>query len=86
VLQVVKNPELAYLLVAQGGGSLTGSIVRTTLFSVGTSMMEEALNGYSIVFSGAMLKADLAKIGDRKYTFVKVDSLDALLQDKSHAG
>src|SRR5436309_11128589 len=50
-----------------------------------TAMLFEALNGYSVVFSGAIFKTIVPKLFGRnalhtEVRFLKVDSLDALIK------
>jgi hypothetical protein len=77
----LKQPDLAYILVVQGSSGAVRSklVMRTNLQMTGAEMLYEAVNGFSVVFTGAMLKKNLEKRGDMKYCFRKVDSLDELL-------
>jgi hypothetical protein len=56
--EVGKNIELAYVLVIQvrAGDAVCKVIVETSLERVSGYMLHEAVNGYSIIFSVAILK------------------------------
>lgn len=53
-------------------------VIRTNRPQMGAEMLFEATNGYSVVFSGAMLKDDLENLPSA-IGFVKVATLDKLL-------
>jgi hypothetical protein len=75
-----EQPDLAYILVVQGcGGAFRSKLVlRTNLETAGAEMFYEAVNGFSVVFTGAILKKNLEKRADQEYCFKKVDTLDEL--------
>lgn len=50
-------------------------------FAVAAGIMEEALQGFSVVFSGAMLKGDIPKLGREQVAFRRVDGLKALIAE-----
>jgi hypothetical protein len=77
----LKQLDLAYILVVQGSSGAFQSklVMRTNLQMTGAEMLYEAVNGFSVVFTGAVLKQNLEKRGDLKYCFRKVESLDELL-------
>jgi hypothetical protein len=56
----LNSVELVYFIVVEGrNGSIRSKLVyRTDLHRVGTDILWECVNGYSVVFSGAMLKTD----------------------------
>lgn len=76
-----KPPDLAYILVVQGSSGAFRSklVLRTTLQRAGAEMFYEAVNGFSVVFTGAVLYKNLEKRGDPNYSFKRVESLDELL-------
>lgn len=73
-------PELAYILVFQGrsGAIRSNLVLRSSLDLAGAEMFHMAANGFSVVFSGAMLKKNLEKRTDVTYSFERVDNLDEL--------
>jgi hypothetical protein len=73
-------PELAYILVFQGrsGAIRSDLVLRSSLDLAGAEMFHMAANGFSVVFSGAMLKKNLEKRADVTYRFERVDTLDEL--------
>jgi len=77
----LKQPDLAYILVVQGSSGAFRSklVMRTNLKMTGAEIFYEAVNGFSVVFTSAVLKKNLEKRGDLKYCFKKVESLDELL-------
>jgi len=72
--------ELAYILVVQdrSGALRSKLILRTNLDAVGSEIFYEAVNGFSVVFSGAILKKNLERRTDQEFCFKKADSLDEL--------
>ncbi|KAF2453420.1 hypothetical protein BDY21DRAFT_366969 [Lineolata rhizophorae] len=74
-----KSPDLACVLVVQGASCNLESKVRFEMDRdlAGVAMLEEALNGYSVVFSAATLKSQLEGGLDGK-VFKHVQSLEAL--------
>lgn len=68
--------DLLFVLIVQGrGGSARSKLVkRVDLKQAGAEMFFESANGFSVVFSGAMLKKDWEKRGDTEYTFQAVAS------------
>ena len=72
--------ELVYVLVFQGqSGALRSKLVlRSSLDLAGAEMFHMAANGFSVVFSGAMLRKNLERRRDVDYTFMSVASLDEL--------
>ncbi|PVH71390.1 hypothetical protein DL98DRAFT_596984 [Cadophora sp. DSE1049] len=77
----LKQPDLAYILVVQGSSGMFRSklVLRTNLQMAGAEMFHEAVNGFSVVFTGAVLKTNLKKRGDLDYSFKKAGSLDELV-------
>ncbi|KAN0098220.1 hypothetical protein V8E51_013883 [Hyaloscypha variabilis] len=75
-----ETPELVYVLVFQGqsGGLRSKLVLRSSLDLVGAEMFLMAANGFSVVFSGALLKKNLEKRGDVDYSFKSVNSLEEL--------
>lgn len=76
-----KQQDLAYILVVQGSSGAFRSklVLRTNLQVTGSALFYEAVNGFSVVFTGAVLEKSLEKRGDLKYCFKKVETLDELL-------
>ncbi|KAJ9634080.1 hypothetical protein H2201_009056 [Coniosporium apollinis] len=72
--------ELAYILVIQGqtGDTRCKLVVETSLERASSAIMHEALNGYSTVFTAAMLKANLAKLQDEAYALNVVEDRKTL--------
>lgn len=72
--------ELAYILVFQGrSGAIRSKLVlRSNLDLAGAEMFHMAANGFSVVFSGALLKKNLEKRRDASYSFKRVENLDEL--------
>ena len=58
-----ERQKLAYIRIAQGKEASTRSkvVVKYTLEDISTTMLFEALNGYSVVFSGAIFKTIVPK-------------------------
>jgi hypothetical protein len=75
-----EETKLAYILVIQGqtGDSKCKLVVETSLDGATSAMMYEALNGYSTVFSAAMLKSDLAKLRNQAYALKAVQDRKSL--------
>jgi len=75
--EIRKDPALAFLLVIQGrsGGSRGKLVLRTDLHIAGAEMFYEAINGYSVVFSGVILKTNLGRRTDITFSFRKAHSL-----------
>lgn len=75
-----KQPDLAYILVVQGrGGAFRSKLVlRTNRETAGAEMFYEAVNGFSVVFTGAVLKKNLEKRADQDYCFRRVYTLGGL--------
>ncbi|KAH8588784.1 hypothetical protein B0O99DRAFT_677131 [Bisporella sp. PMI_857] len=75
------QPNLAYILVVQGcSGMFRSKLVLTTNRRMaGAEMFCEAVNGFSIVFTGAVFKTNLEKRRDLGYRFKKADSWDELV-------
>jgi hypothetical protein len=73
-------PVLAYIMVFQGrsGAFRSKLVLRTTLDQAGAEMFHMAANGFSLVFSGAMLKKNLEERKDINSNFKRVDNLDEL--------
>ena len=76
-----KPIELAYVIVVRGARAATFSKMRIFYyhFAVAAGIMEDALQGWSIVFSAAMLKQDAMRVGREPVSFGKVESLKALI-------
>ena len=76
------NVELVYLMVIQGrSGALKSKLlVRWDLSAEGAEMLYESSNGYSVVFSGAILKSMWMKRREweRGCRFKKAGSLKEL--------
>jgi hypothetical protein len=85
----VERQKLAYIMIVQGKEASTRSkvVVKYTLEDISAAMLFEALNGYSVVFSGAIFKAIVPKLFGRNalhtgFTFLKVDNFDALIKSE----
>ncbi|KAI4280405.1 MAG: hypothetical protein L6R38_004500 [Xanthoria sp. 2 TBL-2021] len=84
-----KEP-LDFLLVIQGKNANERSkiVVEHTLEDAATSMLHEAINGFSVVFTGALLRSDSTKLflqsKQRNYSFKKVPDIAALNDFESH--
>lgn len=63
-------------------------VVEHTLEDAATSMLHEAINGFSVVFTGALLRSDSTKLflqsKQRSYSFKKVPDIAALNDFESH--
>lgn len=59
------SPSLAYLVVIQGreGALRSKLLILSSVQDVGSEMFYHAANGWSAVFSGAILRSDLKKLG-----------------------
>jgi hypothetical protein len=80
-----EQKELVYILITQGrsGDVLSKIVIEPTLDRVAAHAMHEALNGYSTVFTAAMLKANVGKLKDNSYSFKAVeDRRDLKITDK----
>jgi len=75
-----EKPDLVYILVVQGcsGAFRSKLVLRTKLETAGAEMFYEAVNGFSVVFTGAILKKNLEKRADQEYYFKKVATLGRL--------
>ena len=74
--------EIAYVIVVRGASGALFSKVRVfySLFAVAAGIMEEVLQGWSVVFSAAMLKRDVQKLGGNGVEFQKVGKLSELIK------
>lgn len=84
-----KEKELVYILITQGssGDVLSKVVIEPTLERAAAHAMHEALNGYSTVFTAAMLKANVGKLKDASYSFKAVQGSRALKTvDKDYVG
>jgi hypothetical protein len=83
------EPELVYLVVIQGQGGAAQSklTIGWTLEIVATALMGAAANSLSVVFSGAILKSDVKKIGYARFDckFVKVEKLTREMESSANA-
>lgn len=89
----IKQQTLAYITVVQGKEASTRSkvVVKYTLEDISSAMLFEALNGYSVVFSGAIFKKTVPKLFGHNilrtdFTFMKVGNLDALMKSEEKDG
>ena len=78
-------PSLAYIFLVQGknASERTKAIAKVTRNAAAAAMLHELVNGYSIVFSGAILTCNVAKIFpptpmNVKLKFAKVDDVTGL--------
>lgn len=90
---LIKQQTLAYIMVVQGKEASTRSkvVVKYTLEDISSAMLFEALNGYSVVFSGAIFKKTVPKLFGYNllrtdFTFVKVGNLLALMKSEEKDG
>lgn len=84
--------ELSFLAIIQGSG---GSAVKKLIVAndypqIATSIFNEAINGYSVVFTGACLKRELEKAKDYgpnslAVSWRKVSSLEEMFEVKARA-
>ena len=74
--------KLAYIIVVRGASAALFSKVRVfySRFAVAAGIIEEALQGLSVVFSAAMLKGDVERLGRLNVRFAKVESLRELIK------
>jgi|SRR5690242_10387378 len=72
--------DLLYILIVQGqtGETTCKLVIEMSLENACSTMMSEALNGYSTVFTGAMLKANLGNLQDGTYTIRAVHDAKGL--------
>ena len=77
-----KTIQLAYVIVVRGASAALFSKVRVfySRFAVAAGIIEEALQGLCVVFSAAMLKGDVEKLGHLKVRFAKVESLREMIK------
>lgn len=73
-------PKLAYIMVVQGrsGAIRARLIVRSNLKLAGVEMFHMAANGFSVVFSGDILRDNLEKRKKSGVSFKKVDTIEEL--------
>lgn len=73
--------ELVYVIVVRGPHGALFSKVRVfySRFAVAAGIMEEALQGFCVVFSAAMLKRDVKRLGQDGVRFAKMESLRGLI-------
>ncbi|KAK0511167.1 hypothetical protein JMJ35_006719 [Cladonia borealis] len=78
-------PSLAYIFLVQGknAGERTKAVAKVTRHAAAAAMFHELINGYSIVFSGAILTCNVAKIFpptpmNIKLKFFKVEDIAGL--------
>ena len=78
-------PSLAYIFLVQGknAGERTKAVAKVTRGAAAAAMFHELINGYSIVFSGAILTCNVAKIFpptpmNIKLKFFKVEDIAGL--------
>ena len=80
--KVEDKEPLSFNLIIQGkdGAAKWKTVSEDSLQSVANTIMFETLNGYSIVFSGALLQSDLRRIKarDKTYRLIKVNSTSGL--------
>ncbi|KAH7083043.1 hypothetical protein BKA63DRAFT_502132 [Paraphoma chrysanthemicola] len=72
--------ELAYVLISQGkSGNVRGKVaIEPSWERAATLAMYEVLNGYSVVFTAAMLKRDVDRLHDETYKLRAVGERSAL--------
>ncbi|KAJ4329658.1 hypothetical protein N0V87_010677 [Didymella glomerata] len=70
----LQETELLYVLIVQGqtGDTTCKLVIETSLGKACSAMMYEALNGYSTVFTAAILRGSLEKLRDETYTLKAV--------------
>lgn len=73
-------PKLAYIMIFQGlsGGIRSKLTVRSNLDLAGVEMFHMAANGFSVVFSGAILRENLEKRKKSGASFKKVNTMEEL--------
>ena len=74
--------ELAYIIVVRGRSAGLFSKVRVfySTFAVAAGILEEALQGFSVVFSAAILKRDVSRLTHRDLPFRKAHGVNTLIQ------
>ncbi len=80
---VTEPTNLAYIAIIHGlsGAAVLKVIVRYSQKAIGSAMFHELMNGYSIVFSGAFLKANIEKAArNRDLLWQKVEAYEQLLE------
>lgn len=83
------KPARAFVLVVRGrSAALCGKVrVLYTLNAAAAAMFEEAVNGYSTVFSAAVLRTDVGRMGEEGGAeFRKVDTVAQLYEAASGEG
>jgi hypothetical protein len=83
--QQVQEPEdLAFIAIVQGlaGASVIKVVVKYSAEAIGNAMFHELMNGYSIVFSGVLLKSEEKRRLSCNVRWQKVETYDQLLQMK----
>lgn len=73
-------PKLAYIMIVQGrSGAIRSKLtVRSNLDLAGVEMFHMAANGFSVVFSGAILRENLEKRKKSGASFKKVNTMEEL--------
>ncbi|KAK3711129.1 hypothetical protein LTR37_009916 [Vermiconidia calcicola] len=75
------RPELAYALIIIRGrtGASYGKVrILYSYAAVAAAVFEEVANGYSIAFSAALLKMEVAQLTGSRKSFAKVEDVHAL--------
>ena len=78
--------QLGYLLIVQGRNACERSkvVVEQRKNDAGKAMLHEAMNGFSVVFTGAMLRSDICALFDERRTwhpsFKKVPDIPSLVE------
>jgi len=74
--------ELAYIIVVRGRSGALYSKIRVfySIFVVAAGMLEEASQGFPVVFSASMLKRDIPRLTNRELAIRKAESLNTLIQ------
>ena len=74
--------EIAYVIIVRGASGAMFSKVRVfySLFAVAAGIMEDVLQGWSVVFSAALFKRDVQKLGHIGVDFEKVGKLSDLVK------
>jgi hypothetical protein len=77
---MLRTPELSYVLLSQGSsGAMRAKItIEQTLERAAAHVMHEALNGYSVVFSAAILRVNLPRLSDDSYSLRVVQNSEEL--------
>ncbi|KAK2805588.1 hypothetical protein FQN50_006103 [Emmonsiellopsis sp. PD_5] len=79
--------EVAFVMVVQGGSAFSCSkvVVQSSRDAVGTAMFSEALNGYSVVFTGVIPTVDASKLWGKRVdpnaTITRVSERGNLMED-----